>query len=81
MIAAVAVVFRILNIVLNPKDGNIILIGQKFCHNIDIVHERADHTDSCNIIELFLNILLSKVVAKTLKFIIDTQRSFNAAFN
>ena len=50
MIAAVAVGLGILDIVLNPKNGNVILLGKEFGNRIDIVNKRADDADSCHIV-------------------------------
>src|SRR5699024_3695676 len=81
MVAAVAVVFGILYIILYAQYSDIILVRQQFCHDIDIVDKGTNHTYTCHVVQLFLNVLFSKVVAQTLKLIIDAQGSLDAAFD
>ena len=71
MIAAVAVVFGIPDIIFNTQDCNIVLIGQQFCHDIDIIDKRTDHPYAGHIIELFFDILFGKVIAQTLQLVVD----------
>ena len=81
VVAAVAVALGILDIILYAQHGDIVLVGQQFCHDIDIVDKGTDHTYTGHIVELLLNVLFGKVVSQALKLVVDAQGSLDAAFD
>lgn len=69
MVTAITVGFRIPDIILPADHRDIILLRQRLRQHINIIDIRADHTDTCYVIEVVLHIFNRKGKSLTAQFL------------
>lgn len=78
---SVTVWFWILDIVLSLDQSDIILLTYFFRKRIDIFRKTADHTDTCNITDIFFYGLYTDLYIFSFHLLQDTNRFLDSAFN
>ena len=81
MQAAVAVWFGILDVILALDQRDIILPQQAVCETVDVLGERADDTNPCNIKQVVFDGFQCKWKAAPLDFCGNAFRTFEAGFD
>lgn len=81
MVAPVAVVLRILDVILDLNDLDIILLCDEIGDRINIINKCAYDTHSGNIVQLFLYVLCGKVVAELFQLVVYALWAFNPCLN
>ena len=77
MIAAVTTFFAVRNVILFLFDDHIAAFADDLHYLLDILYKLADNTDSCNILNLFLQLLHRHVF--TLTFLENTGYLFDTS--
>ena len=77
MIAAVTTFFAVRNVILFLFDDHIAAFADDLHYLLDILYKLTDNTDSCNILNLFLQLLHRHVF--TLTFLENTGYLFNTS--